>query len=84
MKNETQKTYSQISVSFYKLVMKQASDSMAQQKGLFVPSTPNPLRCQWPATASYKLAQNLLCHSSSAPPAFTTFYLVSSSARELH
>lgn len=78
MKNETQRTHPHISGSFYKLVIKQGSDSMAEQKSLFVPSTSNPLTSQWPATASYKLAVSLLCHSSSAPPAFTTFYLVSS------
>lgn len=75
MKNETQKTYPQISGSFYKLVMKQGSDSMAQKKGLFVPSTPNPLTSQWPATASYKLAVNLLCHSSSFSPASTPLFI---------
>ena len=72
------KTYPQISGSFPKLVIEQGSDSTVQQKALLVPSTPNPFPTQWPATASYKLAVSLLCHSSSAPPTSTTFYLVSS------
>ena len=63
-----QKTYPQISGIFYKLVMEQGSDSIAQQKAVFVPSSSNPFPTQQPATVSYKLTASplsqKLCSSS--------------------
>lgn len=71
-------SYLQISGSFYKLTTKQGSDSIAQQKALFVPSTLNPFLTQWPGDACYKHPVSPLCHKNSAPPAPTAFYLIRS------